>query len=187
MEENKRSALLPLSEWAHLNEVDLRKEIIKKIMNGETAYAYFIDEYRQKIENSDIKNGVDKILLDLIDQVDSGVGEQALLVCVHLMLIGIKEKILAILPKIEALCGNIQKNPFVEKCGIQIQYLFEFNLAVRRLNLKEAKDFLVKQLGPVKGLSPQPGVTKEFYLYQLAQSALDALKKIDPELAKKHQ
>lgn len=178
-EKNDPTKSLPLSEWPSLSERDLKLEVSKRIIYWETPNHYFIEPYQQ-IEHSNLKDKVDKILLDLIGQFNDGVGEKALYVCVHFRLRGLSEKILALLPQAEALYSDIKKNPVKEEWGIQIQYLLEFNSAVKALGLKEGRDFLVKQLNPLKAAPPQPA-TKEFYLYQLAQFASDALKKIDLE------
>ncbi len=182
-------AYKPAFEWDRLSDEELKIEIRKNIqgLGGWQAYHYlsFIPEYYTKLENSETKKKVDGILIELMSEVGYGVGERSIHICSNLRLENITERVLGIIGKTDQMFEIIRKSPVAEDWSTYIDYIREINNAVRFLNIVEAKDFLVKQLGPLDNPVPQP-VTKEFYLYHLAQSALDTLKKIDPELAKKY-
>lgn len=182
-------AYKPVSEWSQLRDDELKIEIRKNIQGvggweGE-RYLSFIPECYEKLDDDEFRQRVDKILVELMSEVAYGVGERAIYVCSNLPLANIRERILEIIRKTDRMFEIINKSPVVEDWSTYIGYIRELDNAVRQLNLVEAKDFLTKQLSPLEKPSPKP-VTKEYYLYYLAKSALDALKRIDPKLAKQY-
>ncbi len=187
MKEKEYPVYRPISEWPELNDEDLKEEVRKNIMGfgmgGSTSHYQFIQDYHETIERSELKESVDRILLELIDDSARG-GDRAIYISTDLKLTGVKEKLIASIGKAMQLFETMQKNPSMEEWGIQIQYFLQLNSSIMRLNIKEARELLVKQLDPLQWAPPSPGPNKEYYLYHLAQSALEVLKKIDPELAK---
>lgn len=179
-----------ISEWPELNDEDLREEVRKSItgfgMGGSTAHHQFIRDYHETIVGSELKKKVDRILLELMSDSFRG-GDRAMYIATDLKLTGVKEELIASIGKAMQLFETLQPNPSMEEWGIQIQYFLQFNSSILQLNIKEARELLVKQLGPLQGPLPSPGPNKEYYLYHLAKSALEVLKKIDPELARKYK
>ncbi len=189
MEKDNIPIYRPISEWNCLSKEDLREEIKKKIlgfgMGGSTAHYQFVTEYQKKIKNTELEQRVNKILLELVDDVKSDAGGRAVYICATLQLEDAKERILLAIQKSNDIFIVIEKTTLGTDWSICFQYLKDLDWAVGILNIIEAKDFLTKQLDPLKGPMPEP-VTKEYYLYHLAKSALEALRKIDPESAKKY-
>lgn len=183
-------AYKPASEWSQLSDEELQAEIRKNLqgLGGWEAdrYLSFIPEYYRKLNDNETRKRVNGVLIKLMSEVAYGVGERAIYVSSSLFLDNTAQRILEIVGKTDRIFEIISKSPVVEDWSTYIGYLRELNNAVSRLNLVEAKDFLVKQLAPLRSPLPKP-VTKEYYLYHLAQTALEALKKIDPELAKKYK
>ncbi len=187
MEKDKIPTFKPISEWIQLTYEELKEEIKKNIMGfgmgGSTAHYHFAGEYKKKVDNTELKQSVDSILLELIGDIIYG--GRAIFICTDLRIEGAKEKICSALKKADDLFERMKQTPAVKDWSTYFGYLWELNSAVGRLNIEEAKDFLIKQLYPLKGPMPEP-VTKEYYLYHLAKSALEALRKIDPESVKKY-
>lgn len=187
MKKNEHSNLLPLAQWSNLSDEDLQEELVRYIMNGNTAHYIFTDQYLQQIAQSGIRDRVDKTLLNLIGRIDDGVGERAIRICVDLKLKSVKEKILMALPKVESTYNEMKATSGFEKFGIRTQYLYEFNNAAMQFDLKEALSFIVRQLEPLKSPTPVPAPTKEYHFYLVAESARAALYKIAPDLAKDYK
>lgn len=190
MEKGRCSANRPIFEWSQLTEDNLREEIKRRIsgfgMSGSTAHFHFVQEYHKEIEHTEIKQKVDKILLEFIDDIND-TGDRAIYICSDLQLKGTKEKILAVISKADKLFERIAKARLAKDWSIYIEYLRELNTAVYRLNITEAKDFLVKQIGYLSRKQVLEPMTKEFYLHHLAQSALESLKKVDPRFSSKYE
>ncbi len=183
-----RRAYKTVSEWNQLNCNELKEEIEKNIlgmgMEGSTRFYSFIPEYYEQIKDHKLKKRVDKILLELIDNVESGVGGRMIYVCSRMELEGIREKVRRIAGKSDYLFGKIEQASEARDWNCYIEYITELNDAIGRLNMVELKDFLLKQLSSLRQ-PPPPPLTKEYYLhYMCARSALKALKQISPELVK---
>jgi hypothetical protein len=181
---------IPVSEWDNLSDEQMEKEIKRKIIGAESGgmdaglkYIDFIQECYEKIATTDLRGRLNNILFELIDDIDSGVGERVIYILSNLQLRGVKEKLLEIVKNSRPLFDKMAKAPSLEAkdWSNYMSYITELNNAIGRLKIAEAKDFLLKQLAPLKGAAPPP-LTKEYYLYYMcARSALKALKEISPE------
>jgi hypothetical protein len=181
-----------VSDWDNLNDNELREQIINSISDpgGWSSWEQtirFIPGIYNQISNDNLKKRVNKILLQLTDDVHTWVGERAIYICSEIPLEGIREKLINILQTVQNIFKSIDVVKKLEDCMNEISYIMQLNIAIGKLQINEGKDFLLKQLTPLKKPAPPP-LTKEYYLYHMsAKSALKALREINPELVKEYK
>ena len=149
--------------------------------------AGFIPDIYNQIPNDNLRIRVNKILLQLIDDAHGWVGERTIYICSEIPLEGIRGKLINVLQTVQNIFKSIDIAKNLEDCMNEISYIMQLNIAIGKLKVNEGKDFLIKQLNPLKNPAPPPP-TKEYYLYHMsAKSALKALREINPELAKEYE
>ncbi len=185
-------ALSPICKWDNLSDNELKEQIINSIADpsGMSAWAQtisFVPDIYNHISNDNLRKRVNQILLQLIDDTHGWVGERAIYICSEIPLEGIREKLINILQSVQDIFRSIDITTKLEDCTNEFSYIMQLNIAIGKLQISEGKDFLLKQLIPLKKTAPPP-LTKEYYLYHMsAKSALKALRKIDPDLVKEYK
>ena len=181
-----------ISHWGNLSDHELEEQITNSIADpgGWSAWEQtmkFIPDIYNQIVNDNLKKRVNQILLRLTDNPHGWVGERAIYVCSEIPIEGIREKLIYILQTVHEILMTIDIAKKVEDCINEISYIMQLNIAIGKLKISQGKDFLLKQLAPLKRTAPPP-LTKEYYLYHMsAKSALQALRNIDPDLVKEYE
>ncbi len=162
-----------ISHWNTLNYADLKDEV-KKVISGRglggmaagNAYVDFVPKYYAKIKDNATKERINKILFDLIDDYENGYASGAIYISSTLRMKGIKEKLLSCIDNIDSFLKYIFETSNIQdrKFNILIQYLSTLNMAIGKLEISEAKEYLIKQIQPLRNKPPQP-LTKEHIFY----------------------
>ncbi|MCL5879075.1 MAG: hypothetical protein M1428_04685 [Deltaproteobacteria bacterium] len=176
--------------WKALDRSSLKTLVKNIILNtaseGSAHFYHFVSEYYNYITDVKLKDRINDILLGLIDDMD-GVGGQVIELCLALQLSGIEERILNIINNTDRIFEALGKATEKDRWAINIIYVCALDHAIEKLNIVEAKDFLIKQLYPLKGPKPIPPETKEYYFYRMCTlSALRSLEQINPDLAQQY-
>jgi hypothetical protein len=179
-----------VTTWICLNHEELRKEIRSTIlgqgMASSSQYLRFNEEYLARIESPELLNNVIRILVETMKDVQDDAASRALYIFTSLT---VDDKQQVVLELIRSKEGNISKltnsSLPVPDLMRNLEYLCELNRAIGRLFLVEGKEFLVKQLKTGRKTTPIPP-SNEFFVHELSEkSALQSLRVLDPELAKK--
>ena len=170
--------------WKTLNKASLRTELKRVIagtgMSASTQFSKFVPEYYTLITDNELKKRINDILMELMGDIN-GIGDRVIYICMELQLSSAKDIILHIINNSDHLFKAIKKAIKQEQWDPYIAYIRALNIYIDKFHMKEANNFLVNQISFIKGTTPKPAVTKEYYFYSFcAQLAMEVLKKIDP-------
>lgn len=181
-----------VSKWMSLNHEELRMEIRKAIlgqgMASSSQYLHFNEQYLAGIENAELRDLVLRIVVETMKDVQDYAASRALYI---FTILDVDDKKKVVVDIVRSKEGDIDKltdsSMPVPELMRNLEYLYELNMAIGRLFLVEGKEFLLKQLKTGRKPAPMPP-TNEFFIYHLSEkSALESLKVLDPELAKRRR